>query len=251
MSIISYAARAKWYVGQVAYNSVRGFVHSRAAETAAVTFGRVVCAGTNDKQCVMGGTTAVLGVALRDHVQGMDEDSVGQYEIGANVSIIDKDIVILETASTSGTYGQGVYFDTAASTGVVVITSTPTATQKLIGYLKETVTAAGKIKVWVDSDLSKADAPPQEVTALALTAGDTQLVAAWTDPTDTDLSYLLVTTYPTATGVIVDTRIVAAAAETTTITGLTNGTEYTVKVQAVDTTGNMSVGSTAAETPAA
>ncbi len=100
---------------------------------------------------------------------------------------------------------------------------------------------------------------PMRPTALVLTAGDTQITAAWTAPTDDggspityELQYREVTS---PAGSWLDsnttTTISSIAATSHTITGLTNGTAYEVQVYAVNVTGNSTPSESAAATPAA
>ncbi len=100
---------------------------------------------------------------------------------------------------------------------------------------------------------------PMRPTALVLTAGDTQIIAAWTAPTDDggspityELQYREVTS---PAGSWLDsnttTTISSIAATSHTITGLTNGTAYEVQVYAVNVTGNSTPSESAAATPAA
>lgn len=243
---LTYGPRGTRYAGQLAYGHRLGYVESRAVETAAgVDFGLVVSEGSTDEGCVLGGLKPV-GIAFRDHGQGMDESGEGRYEQKSIASIIDKDFVIVETVSTSGAYRDMVCYNT--TTGAIVI-GAPSATQKPIGWLAETVTAAGKIKIFVDAKMAFDFV--SDATALALVAGDTEIAATWTDPTDADLNHLVVTAAVTSTGLEAARYEVAAAAEALTITGLTNATEYTVTVKAVDTVGNISAGVSDTETPSA
>ncbi|MGI9255741.1 MAG: fibronectin type III domain-containing protein [Salinispira sp.] len=99
---------------------------------------------------------------------------------------------------------------------------------------------------------------PMRPTALVLTAGDTQIIAAWTAPTDDggspityELQYREVTN---PAGSWLDsnttTTISPIAATRYTITGLTNGTEYEVQVYAVNVTGSSTPSESASATPA-
>jgi hypothetical protein len=267
---LTYGARAAGHAGLPVYTRIRGQVLSKACETAAgIDFGKIVSKGSSDGGCIIGGS-APIGVALRDHGQGMSEASVGKYLQKSMVSVLDKDFVWLETVSTSGAYRAKVYYDTA--TGAVVVTASPSGTQKLIGYLGQTLTAAGLVKVYVDTDMyyraieiaDEVDAnvsgiddaiaaitPTAPVTELDAAVGNAQSVVTWVDPVDTDLDHVVVQVSVTATGVVSSTRNVAAAAETVTVTGLSNGTGYTVAVWAVDTDGNESDIVTDTVTPSA
>ena len=249
---LTYGDRGAAHAGGLVYGTVRGLKLSKACETAAgINFGVVVSRGSTDDGCVVGGSTPI-GVALRDHGQGMDALGVGMYAQKSLVSVIDKDFVWMETVSTSGAYRARVYYDT--TTGSAIVTASPTATQKLIGYLGQTLTAAGLCKVFVDSDLSypiSAFTPTAPVTELAAAIGDTQSVVTWVDPADADIDHIVVQTSVTATGAVVSTFNVAAAAETKTVASLTNGTEYTVSVWVLDDDGNSSAIVTDTVTPSA
>ncbi len=85
--------------------------------------------------------------------------------------------------------------------------------------------------------------PPDAPTALTLTAGDTELEGAWTAPNDNgspilryELQYREVTD-PEGSWLDVTTASDITAASRT-ITGLTNGTPYHVRVRAVNAVGN-------------
>lgn len=286
---LMYGARARGVAGQLAYGKVRGIVESKVCGTSAgIEFGRIVSRGSSDDICVVGGN-APFGVALFDQGQGMNEDSEGRYEYKSSVSVIDKDYVLLNTASVSGAYRAKVYYLIADSTpgagdiGTIVVTDAPTENHRLIGYLGQTLNAAGLVKVYVDTDLyyfevaaaAAGDAAadlvvaaltddirelqeavdlvvaPAAVTALSAAVGNAQSVVTWVDPVDTDLAHIVVEIAATATGIVASSRRVAAAAGTVTITGLSNGTEYTVYVWAVDTDGNYSEVVTDTVTPSA
>ena len=96
---------------------------------------------------------------------------------------------------------------------------------------------------------------PAKPTGLTLTAGNEKLTASWTAPTATGGSAI--------TGYDVEHKVAGAAdstyvavtradavALTETITGLTNGVEYTVRVRAVNGAGNGPWSVEASETPA-
>ena len=96
---------------------------------------------------------------------------------------------------------------------------------------------------------------PATVTNVAATAGDGKVVLTWSDPADSDL-YGVRVSYTSAGGAsgniraaFADGVLVAKGAQTYIVTGLTNGTEYTFSVYAVDTSQNESAAATASATP--
>ncbi|MGM0674941.1 MAG: fibronectin type III domain-containing protein, partial [Spirochaetota bacterium] len=104
-------------------------------------------------------------------------------------------------------------------------------------------------KGW-DADTTPADTtPPGEVSSLTASAGDGEVALSWSDPPDGDLDHIEITWSP-GDGES-RPKPVAAGAQETDITGLTNGTPYTFTVKTVDTSGNTSAGETASAMPAA
>src|SRR5574344_2130388 len=96
---------------------------------------------------------------------------------------------------------------------------------------------------------------PAAVTNVNAQAGDKQVVLTWADPADADL-YGIRIAYTSAGGAsgniraaFTDGVLVAKGAQTYIVTGLTNGTEYTFSVYAVDTSQNESAAVTAGATP--
>jgi hypothetical protein len=78
--------------------------------------------------------------------------------------------------------------------------------------------------------------PPGKVTELSSTPGIGEVSLLWTDPVDEDLSQIEINVTP---GGFLPANI-AAGTENVTITNLTNGTEYTFSLIAVDDAGNKS-----------
>ena len=99
-----------------------------------------------------------------------------------------------------------------------------------------------------DAQTATADSSVSPVTAPTATAGDTSIGLSWTAPSDTDFASVSITWDP-VTGT--QPLSVATGTSTATITGLTNGTEYTVSIIAVDTTKNQSRPARVTATPAA
>ncbi|MGE5674701.1 MAG: S8 family serine peptidase [Mycobacterium leprae] len=147
----------------------------------------------------------------------------------------------LYRSTTSGTTGNKL--NTALLTtnayndnDVVLNTSyyySVTAVDKAGNESAQSAQAEGK---WTDST------PPDAPTNLKASAGDAQAVLTWTASTASDLAgyKALYATAQTGPWTTVDTKSTAASY---TLTGLTNGTTYWLKVQAVDADGNVSVDS--------
>jgi len=89
--------------------------------------------------------------------------------------------------------------------------------------------------------------PPGDVSSLSCTAGDAEFSLTWTDPSDADLDHIEITWSPDGSS----PQTVDVGTETLTATGLTNGTEYTFTVCAVDAAGNKSGGVTDQAIPTA
>jgi hypothetical protein len=86
--------------------------------------------------------------------------------------------------------------------------------------------------------------PPGPVTSLTAVASDAAVTLTWTDPTAADLSVIRITRTPGGAP-----AEVAAGVETYTASGLTNGTEYSFSLVAVDAAGNASTAVVATATP--
>lgn len=81
--------------------------------------------------------------------------------------------------------------------------------------------------------------PPAEISSLSGIAGDGYVTLNWSDPTDLDFAKVTITYLHNGNTVGVD---VGKGAQATTITGLTNGTEYRFTLKTVDISGNASRG---------
>jgi titin len=89
---------------------------------------------------------------------------------------------------------------------------------------------------------------PGGITAMGTTLGEGgQITFTWTDPADADFDHIEITFIPT--GSVLQPIIVTKETQTTTVTGLTEGTSYTFTFQAVDKTGNKNAGQTITLSP--
>jgi uncharacterized repeat protein (TIGR02543 family) len=78
--------------------------------------------------------------------------------------------------------------------------------------------------------------PPSAVSLLDAIPNDRSVLLTWQDPTDSDLDHIEVSWTPGGP----DSTVVSTGSEQFTATGLTNGTEYTFSVWAVDSADNES-----------
>lgn len=90
--------------------------------------------------------------------------------------------------------------------------------------------------------------PPAEVKYLNATVLEEAIQLTWTKPTDSDLAKIIIT-YTPGTNEPIEITGADLATGNKTITGLTNGTEYTFVIKTVDTAGNESEGITKTATP--
>jgi len=90
--------------------------------------------------------------------------------------------------------------------------------------------------------------PPADVTNVAVVEGNGQITITWTDPEDSDLDKIKIVDADEASSV--QPVYVEPGVETVTITGLTNGKNYTFRITAIDTAGNESAGVLVNATPA-
>lgn len=86
---------------------------------------------------------------------------------------------------------------------------------------------------------------PAEVTGAVVTAGNGQLTITWTDPSDADFHHVLVS------GNGITEKNISKGVQSAAVTGLTNGINYTIVLRTVDTTGNVSSGTSITGNPAA
>ncbi len=102
----------------------------------------------------------------------------------------------------------------------------------------------------VTRNLTISAVPPAEVTAATAGAGNGKVTVTWTDPTDADFAKVRIA-WKTGSGSYTTPVEVAKGAQTYTITGLTNGSTYTIKLTTVDTSGNESAGAIVTAKPTA
>ncbi|TLX70373.1 DUF4959 domain-containing protein [Labilibacter sediminis] len=91
--------------------------------------------------------------------------------------------------------------------------------------------------------------PPEEVTNLIATAGDSKVILEWNEPSDEDFAQVQITFEPKND--LVQPIPLSPGFPSKEIQGLINGTEYTFTVKTVDKNANKSVGSIVKETPIA
>ncbi len=105
---------------------------------------------------------------------------------------------------------------------------------------------------WSGSSTATPDIAPNAPTAPTLTAGNTHITATWSAPTDNGGSAITRYELQYRTGGGAWTFITSGIGTNTshTITGLTNGDSYEVRVRAVNAQGNSPWSSSAAATPA-
>jgi len=87
--------------------------------------------------------------------------------------------------------------------------------------------------------------PPAPVTNLVTVPGSGEVILSWTEPTDADLDSIEISY--TSGAAIVITQV--AGISNITVSGLTNGTEYTFAIVAVDEAGNKSQAEDVSATP--
>lgn len=91
--------------------------------------------------------------------------------------------------------------------------------------------------------------PPGEVAGLSAVSGDGSVTLSWTDPADDDFSTCELWHGSGGSAATQFTSTLSPSG--TTVSGLTNGTEYTFLVKTVDESGNVSEGVSTTGTPAA
>ena len=112
------------------------------------------------------------------------------------------------------------------------------------------VDVAGNVSSASAAQTATSDSSVSPITALTATPGDTSIALSWTAPTDSDFASVTITWDP-AGGTTTQPLSVATGTAAASITGLTNGTAYTVSVVAIDTLGHQSTVVEATATPVA
>jgi hypothetical protein len=82
---------------------------------------------------------------------------------------------------------------------------------------------------------------PADITELQIVMTDSSVTLSWVNPADSEYNHIEITFTPAVAG-ITQPIIVSKGVESKTITGLTNGEQYTFIVKTVDESGNMSNG---------
>jgi|GEM_PF-800786 len=104
---------------------------------------------------------------------------------------------------------------------------------------KETAThnASDSLTVIIsNSDVGPTDPELEEVTGVKVTAGNRKLTITWINPSYEDFDHVMVT------GAGIVAQNIGGGANSAAITGLVNGTTYTITLQTVDKAGNISAG---------
>ena len=113
---------------------------------------------------------------------------------------------------------------------------------------KETAThkASDSLTVIIgNSGVGPTDPELEEVTGVKVTSGDKNLSITWINPSYEDFDHVMVT----GEGIVAQN--IGGGANSAVITGLVNGTSYTITLQTVDKTGNISAGINVSGTPVA
>lgn len=87
---------------------------------------------------------------------------------------------------------------------------------------------------------------PGTVTGITALTDDKTVTLTWTDPADSDLAFIEISSLPIETG---SPWTVAKGVQTFAVSTLTNGTSYTFSITSIDTSGNRSLIRTITATP--
>jgi len=165
------------------------------------------------------------------------EGEQGQLEIEAiladdsriNVDSISKTVTSSDTSVATVT-------DSGVINALAAGTTTITVDMQINGF---EYTCSQELVVAKDTTA------PGDVTNVAAEAGNGKVTITWTDPEDKDLDKIKIVDEDTS----VATVYVEPGVETATITGLTNGKNYTFRIITIDTRGNESEGVLVSATP--
>jgi hypothetical protein len=145
-----YGAQAPHLVGQPGNDNIKGRTFARRCESASIDFGIVVSGGSSDGQCVAGGSTPI-GIAMRNPARGMVANDA-KYLIKEMVDILDGDDIYVNTADAAGSYGDPLHY--TISSGLIGIGAASTGEAALPGFLAQDVSAAGIVRIHVDSQFA-------------------------------------------------------------------------------------------------
>jgi predicted phage tail protein len=141
---------------------------------------------------------------------------------------------------------------TASTTASQVVTGLTNGTAYVFRVATVNAVGTGTPTAASGSVTPVAGTPPNAPTSLAATAGNAQLALAWTAPSAPGTS--AITGYSveyTPSGGSAQTVSTGSTATSYTLTGLTNGTAYTVRVAGVSAAGTGAYSSTVSSTPSA
>src|SRR5574344_1926653 len=152
------------------------------------------------------------------------------------------------TASAGGTTAwDSMVINGGKSLLVSGLTNGTEYTFTLKSYDKSLNASSGTTKVATPVDTADSTAPA-EASSFAATAGDACATLSWTEPSDSDY-YGIKISAPPAAGTLASPVVLLKGTTSLSVTGLTNGTQYTFTAQTLDTSLNASAGTTAAATP--
>jgi chitodextrinase len=158
----------------------------------------------------------------------------------------DVDFDYVEIAFVPAAAGIEQPITVSGGTQVRIVTGLVNGTEYT--FTMKTVDTTGNQSAGVSAAATPRDiTPPAEVTGLNAAPGNMQAVLTWTDPADEDFARVEITFTPEAAGI--EQPIMVTEAQTYTVTGLANGTEYAFTLKTADATGNQSAGISVATTP--
>lgn len=158
--------------------------------------------------------------------------------VTANVTLAssgEKEVTITWTSDNAAVGTTGVVTRPKAGESDITVTLTATLAKNTVSDTK-----AFTLTVIAIPDTT----PPAEVTNLSAAEGNAEITLSWTNPADADFTGVKIS----AEGI--EETTITKEKTTSSITGLTNGKEYTFTVKTYDTTSNTSTGTTVMATPA-